>query len=139
KYVLDQGKAAGIPVPALQAFAKAMQKASGADLLKAAEAAEQFVSRNEARVATELAAQNRPATVPGQPRQQVPTPESVEARANLPKLQGYLMEQEQRDSRQPRSPARPPSAMSSELSAALVTVPALIVLLVWRRRHRRTR
>jgi len=139
KYVLEQGKAAGIPVPALKAFAQAMQKASGADVMTSAEAAERFVSRNEARVATELAAENRPITTPPQSSQSVPAPESVEARANGPKLQGYVMEQEQRNSRQPRSPARPASPVSSEVSAVLVTVPALVVLLAWRRRHRRVR
>ena len=51
QYVLDQGRLADIPVPALETFREAMEQALGVDIRSAAEAAEAFVRRNEARPA----------------------------------------------------------------------------------------
>ncbi len=137
KYVLEQGKVTGIPVPALEAFKQAMQHATGADVVKAAQSAESFVARNEVRVAQELAAQSR-STASNAPSAQesVPQPDSVEARA--PTLQGYLMEEQQRRNQAARPVSRPALILTSAASAAVVTIPAIALLLVWRRRHRRS-
>src|SRR5207253_3246146 len=133
-------KAAGIPAPAVDAFTQAMQQATGADVVKAAQSAESFVARNEARVAQELAAQSRPTgSSSPSPQAPAPQPERVEARAGVSALQGYLMEEQQRRNPAARPVSRAPLALSGEASAALVTIPALALLLVWRRRHRRLR
>ena len=47
EYVLEAGADANIPVPLLDAFKQAMEKAIGGDIATAARAAEEFVRRNE--------------------------------------------------------------------------------------------
>ena len=49
RHVMDQGRVAGIPVPALEGFRQAMEQAIGVEITGAAAAAEEFVRRNEAR------------------------------------------------------------------------------------------
>ena len=48
QYVLESGADAGIPLPMLDAFQRAMEEAIGRDIESAARAAEEFVRRNEA-------------------------------------------------------------------------------------------
>src|SRR5690606_187435 len=81
QYVVEQALAAGIPVPAVEAFAAAMEQAIGAPIADLAAAAEEFVQQNEARLAG----------------RQVPGPESVaEESIDSAELKGYLMQSVER-------------------------------------------
>jgi cobaltochelatase CobN len=130
KYVLEQGKAAGIPVPALEQFQRAMEQSMRGTVDQGTATAEGFVTRNEASPPVSPAAAPAAATPPA----------AVQARTAAPSspLEGFLMEQETRD----RTPAasRPSSAPSlgSEWASLLATLPILAILLAWRSRHRRS-
>jgi cobaltochelatase CobN len=50
KYVMDQARIAGIPVPAIEGFQRAMEKATRSSINQTARVTEQFVARNEARI-----------------------------------------------------------------------------------------
>lgn len=64
KYVLEQGKATGIPVPALEGFERAMEKAMGATVTNAASATENFARRNEAAPSSSQVQAPRQAPIP---------------------------------------------------------------------------
>jgi cobaltochelatase CobN len=115
KYVLDEGLRAGIPVPALDGFRRAMEAATGAGIESGAEDAENFVAENDAEMARNL--------------------ETIPARSRIARqLEGYVMEQ-QTDSEP--SPNRPHSDTTrTEYIVLLTGAPVLVLLLLWRRRHR---
>ncbi len=48
KYVVEQARAAGVPVPAIEGFQRAMEQAMGGSIANAAKVTENFVARNEA-------------------------------------------------------------------------------------------
>jgi cobaltochelatase CobN len=115
KYVLEEGRKAGIPVPALEGFQRAMEAATGSAVDPAAEDAENFAAQNDARMARNLAA--------------IPAVSRIARQ-----LEGYVMEQ--RDRSQP-SPVEPTDgAMRPEVQILLTGVPVLLLLLAWRWRHR---
>jgi cobaltochelatase CobN len=132
KFVLDRGRAAGVPVPALDAFQRAMERAMGGSVAQAARASETFARLNESRVAAALAAAPTPAAAARAPQQ------GPVASARVPEpseLQGYLMEQSRR-----QQSAAPPARVDLGLDQPATTVAAMMVLLAlllaWRQRHR---
>jgi cobaltochelatase CobN len=115
EYVLEEGLKAGIPVPALDGFRRSMEEATGVDIETGAEDAQNFVAENNAEMARNLE------TVPAMSRM-------------ASQLEGYVMEQ-QADSEQ--SPTQPNSgATRTEFIVLLTGAPVLLLLLLWRRRHR---
>jgi len=116
KFVMDRGKDLGIPVPALEGFKQAMEKAMGGGVERAARAMEKFVSRNEA--------------PEGSPKEQPVTQNQVPA----PSLQGYVMSVTERNQSSPTSPRK--AAASTGLSSLYVALPVLGFLLGWRWRRR---
>jgi cobaltochelatase CobN len=122
KYVMDQGKAAGIPVPALDGFERAMEKATGGGIAQAANAAEGFASRNETRAVAERAQAQKPNNPQAAP--------SSSAAAPASQLTGFLMEQQERAKEAIQHAIRP--ARSTPWNGLWITVPFLGVLLAWR-------
>ena len=115
KYVMDEGRNAGIPVPVLDGFQRAMEEATGTDIASAAEDAENFVSQNDAQMARNI--------------------ETVPAMSRLARqLEGYVMEQRQTSQQSPNDPTR--GARRTELQVLLTGGPILLLLLLWRRYHR---
>ena len=115
KYVLEEGLKAGIPVPALDGFRRAMEEATGAAIESGAEDAENFAAENDADMARNL--------------------ETVPAMSRMARqLEGYVMEQRANSE---QSLTRPNSGASRPEFVVLLTgAPILLLLLVWRRRHR---
>jgi cobaltochelatase CobN len=115
KYVLDEGRKAGIPVPALEGFRKAIETATGTRIEEAATELSSFASKNDAEMAANLS--------------KVPALSRVATQ-----LKGYLMEARQT---QPdptaTSSRRTPASRWQPLWAG---GPVLIVLLVMRMRRR---
>jgi cobaltochelatase CobN len=135
KYVMEQGKAAGIPVPALENFSKAMEQATGRSIAAASKDAESFAKRNDTREAAETAQANA-AMKPGAPpatAEKAPDPAS-QAPSAAAKLEGYLMEQEKK-AQQTLSKAAP--SRTSEWQGLYVALPVLAMLLAWYVRRRR--
>ena len=116
KYVMERGLRVGIPVPALEGYQAAMEKATGEAIDPAAEREEAFSRQNDARMAARLEA--------------VPAP-SRAAR----QLEGYLMEEHDRSSR-PRNEARR-DAPASQYAAVFASLPVLAILVAWRWRRKR--
>jgi cobaltochelatase CobN len=116
KYVMEEGRKAGIPVPALEGYQKAMERATGESVSAGAERLQTFVQQNEATLAARL--------------EKVPDP-SREAG----QVEGYLMEQQAQQA--PRNPARSDSR-PSEWQALYASLPVLALLLVWRLKRRRS-
>jgi cobaltochelatase CobN len=115
KYVLEEGRKAGIPVPTLDGFQKAMEKATGTQVESAAEDAANFAKRNDAQMAENLS--------------KIPAISRV---AN--QIKGYVMEQRE----QQRDHAASSPDTRSELQSLIVGVPVLAALVAWRwRRGRR--
>jgi cobaltochelatase CobN len=115
KYVLDEARRVGIPVPAIEAYQKTMEQATGTRVESAAEDASNFATRNDAAMAQHLA------TIPAMSRI-----------AN--QLKGYVMEQrDQSKAKAARTSATPPG----ELQPLLVGGFVLLLLLVWRWRRER--
>jgi cobaltochelatase CobN len=115
KYVLEEGRKAGIPVPALDGFQKAMEQATGTNVDAAAEDAANFAKRNDAQVAENLAK----------------TPAITRA-AN--RIKGYVMEQ--RDNSQNKDAASS-EVVRSEVQALAVGIPVIVLLVLWRWRRAR--
>jgi cobaltochelatase CobN len=114
-FVMEQGKAAGIPVPALEGFRRAMERSMGGEITAAAKVTENFVNQNESRIAERLG----PA-----PQGRVPTRQ----------LSGYLMEQQE----QSRTLQRTRTFLrSGNWDALWVGGPVLGLLIAWRWRRRR--
>ena len=130
KYVIDQARAAGIPVPAIDGFQRAMERAMGGTVANTARATDQFVRNNEASTAALEG-------LPPQVSQATPNAPAPGRAAAAFKLQGYLMEESDRSSRS--SAARPLTAGARpEWAAAGVMVPVLACLVAWRWRHKRS-
>ena len=105
-YVIEQGRLANIPLPALETFQQAMEEAIGMDIATAAAAAETFVRRNEAR------------------------PPSL-----TDNLEGFRMEHSLEESEPvPRRPTLP--ADEGAWEGLWVGVPVLGFLIAWRIRRR---
>jgi cobaltochelatase CobN len=115
KYVLEQARAMGIPVPAIEGFQKAMEKAIGNQVSKAAQTAEEFVRRNE-----ELT--------------KVP-PQVTQNRVPAPR-QGYVMEVTERNTAPQRAAQ---VATGGDLDALWISLPVLGMLFAWRWRYRTRR
>jgi cobaltochelatase CobN len=115
KFVMEQGRLAGIPVPALEGYQRAMEKATQESIETGAERQESFARQNDAEMQARLEA--------------VPAP-SRAAR----ELDGYLMEQEQRNT---SAKNRQSDAGGGELAAVWASLPVLGLLVAWRWHRRR--
>ncbi len=125
KYVMEQAKAAGVPVPAIDGFQRAMERAMGGTVAQNSSAAEAFVRRNEAAPA--------PASPPPvQVSQASPVPSPTGA-ATPGQVKGFVMEQTDRS----RPTKAPILAATPQWAAAAATLPVLACLLAWRWRRRR--
>ena len=115
QYVMEEGLTAGIPVPALDGFRRAMEAATGADIETGAEDAENFAAENDAEMARNL--------------------ETVPAMSRMARqLEGYVMAQQITNE---QSPTRPNGgATRTEFVVLLAGAPVLLLLVLWRRRHR---
>jgi len=113
QYVLEQGRAAGIPSPLLDKAQAAFEKAMGEAVAPAAQRLQEFAERNDAREKAEAGA----------------------ARAAPDDLKGYLMEQENRSQRQQSAGTQ--SGQSSPWSTLWWAIPLLSLLLLWRWRESR--
>ena len=113
QYVMEQGLRAGVPVPALEGFKQAMEKATSQAIDPAAESQQSFATQNDAKMAANLAT--------------VPAPSRTARR-----LEGYLMEER---AQEPRNEARRDSAVQ-EYAALWASMPLLAFLLVWRWKRR---
>lgn len=138
KYVMEQGKLAGIPVPALEGFERAMEKAMGGDVAGAARATESFAKRNDAREAKESAqAATAPAVAvnaPQAPSQRLPQASVPDKTSASAQIKGFVMEQQQRAQaafKQTSSVAR-----NGRWNALLIAVPIVALLVAWRWRRR---
>jgi cobaltochelatase CobN len=118
RYVLEQGKTAGIPVPDLDGFQRAMEHATTGAVTTAPKTAET-------------------AQVPAADSQ--PSPQAPQARAAAPQpLKGYVMEA--REQSQPSAPqSTRPAAPSGQWVALFAALPTLALLVFWRFRHHRRR
>jgi cobaltochelatase CobN len=120
KYVMERAKSLGIPTPVVDGFDQAMSKATRKDISKAAQAAEDFVRKNE-----------HPAEQPNYSQQTLTNRELAPAR---PAHQGYLMEvTEQNRSNKPLAQATP----KGEWDGLWVSLPVLALLGAWRWKYRR--
>jgi cobaltochelatase CobN len=116
KYVLEAGKAAGIPVPALEGYQRAMERATGEAVSSGAERLDTFANQNDAEMTARV--------------NTIPAP-SRDAR----NLEGFLMEERQRQAQAQASNRRDASPTTSE--TLTVSLPILGVLLLWRWRRGR--
>jgi len=115
KYVLEEGRKAGVPVPALDGFRKAMETATGTRIEEAATELSSFAQKNDAEMAANLS------KVPAISRMAT-------------QLKGYLMEARQnRPDPAATSPTRTPASPWQPLWAG---GPVVLFLLVWRMRRR---
>ena len=125
KFVLDEAKAAGIPVPLLDQFERAMQKSMGVTVDTAVKSVEQFVARNERAGAT-AAAQASAAP---------PSPQSQARGSGVEQLKGFVMDPQDRTPATVRRQADGP-AVANERAALLMALPIVGLLIVWRLRRR---
>jgi len=109
KYVLEEGRKAGIPVPTLDRFQKAMEAATGQQLDAAAEEAANFAKNNDAQMAENL--------------KKTPVMSRV---ANT--IKGYVMEQH--DKNQPHNSDT--GQVRTEVQALVVGIPVIALLVAWR-------
>ncbi|MBI3046831.1 MAG: cobaltochelatase subunit CobN [Acidobacteria bacterium] len=116
KYVLDEGRKAGIPVPALGCFQQAMEKATGTAVEPAAEDAANFARQNDARMAANLS--------------KVPAVSRVARQ-----LAGYVMERREENASDADPQREAP--LRSEVQVLLTGGPIVALLVLWRRRYRR--
>ncbi len=114
QFVMEQGLKAGVPVPALEGFKQAMEKATGQAIDPAAESMQSFAQKNDAQMAANLA------TVPAPSR-------------TARQLEGYVMEQR---AEAQRNDARRDAA-ANEYAALWASMPVLALLIVWRYKRRR--
>ena len=110
KYVLDEGRKAGIPVPALEQFQKAIEDATGRQVDAAAADEASFAKKNDAEMAENLS--------------KIPAMSRV---ANT--IKGYVMEQ--RDRSQPQK-SQSGETVRTEIQALLVGAPVIALLIAWR-------
>ena len=115
EYVLEEGLKAGIPVPALDAFRRSMEEATGVDIETGAEDAQNFAAENDAEMARNL--------------------ETVPAMIRMARqLEGYVMDQQEATQEAPAAPGA--STTRTEFMVLLTGAPVLLLLLLWRRHHR---
>ncbi|HJZ76814.1 MAG TPA: cobaltochelatase subunit CobN [Vicinamibacterales bacterium] len=112
KYVLEQGKAAGVPVPALDAFQKAMERSMGETVPAAATTAERAAAANES------------------------VPAAGAAKASQP-VKGFVMEQQDRSREKSARLSRQLLQSAPTWAPLAIVVPVFALLVAWRRRHRR--
>ena len=115
KYVLDEGRKMGIPVPALDGFRTAMETATGTRVDEAATELSSFASKNDAEMAANLS------KVPAMSRMAT-------------QLKGYLMEARQ-NQQDPNAKASAPTP-ASRWQPLWAGGPMLVALIVWRMRRR---
>jgi cobaltochelatase CobN len=117
KYVLEEGRKAGIPVPVLDQFQKAIERATGQQVDAAAEDAANFAKQNDAQMAANLAK----------------TP-AISRAANT--IKGFVMEQH--DKSQPQN-SDSGATVRTEVQALLIGAPVIALLIAWRwKRGRRS-
>jgi cobaltochelatase CobN len=116
KYVLDEARKVGIPVPAVEAFRKTMEDATARQVESAADEQTNFAQRNDTQMAANL--------------ERIP---AISRMANT--IKGYVMEQ--RDQSREQASQQTAAAARGELQALAVGLPVLAMLIVWR--WRRTR
>jgi cobaltochelatase CobN len=115
KFVIDQGRKMGIPVPALEGFQKAMESATRESISAGAERLDSYVQQNEATLTARLE------SVPAPSRQ-------------VSEIEGLVMEERTNakerlnDTRQDNTP--------SEWQALAASLPVLGLLLAWRWKRR---
>jgi cobaltochelatase CobN len=110
KYVLEEGRKVGIPVPVLDQFQKAIETATGQQVEAAAEDAANFASQNDARMAENLA------KVPAMSRA-----------ANA--IKGFVMEQHDKSQQQNSESGE---TLRTEVQALVVGIPVIALLVAWR-------
>jgi cobaltochelatase CobN len=128
EYVIEQAKAAGLPVPSVEAFQKAVEQAVQGSIPELAAAAREFISRNEAAIAT----------------RQVPGPEAVTAKPTVDaaELRGYLMQSlKQQQSEEEKASAKPEARAADAAEAerrgfVLIALALFALLALWRWRWR---
>jgi cobaltochelatase CobN len=131
RFVMEQGKIAGVPVPALEGFQRAMEQAMGSDLARAAQNAEAFAKQNESRAAAAAAPLVAGIPVPQAPAPPAPAPDKA---PSADQFKGFLMEQQERV--QAALNQATPVMRSRQWDALYVAVPVVALLLVWRTRRR---
>jgi cobaltochelatase CobN len=117
KFVMEQGRRMGVPVPSLEGFQKAMEQATGDRIDAAAERLDSFSRSNDARVMARLEA--------------VPAPSR-----NVRQIAGQVMEARQTTSTNPRNKVRRDAA-APEWQVAAASLPILVLLVAWRYGRRR--
>jgi len=116
KFVMEQGRKMGIPVPALEGFQQAMEQATQEGITAGAERLDTYVQQNDAKLAARL--------------ERVPAPSRL-----VQEIEGLVMEertnanQRLHDTRGDNTP--------SEWQALAASLPVLGLLLVWRLKRRR--
>jgi len=110
KYVLDEARKVGIPVPALEQFQKAIEDATGQRVNAAAEEEADFAKKNDAEMAGNLS--------------KIPAMSRV---ANT--IKGYVMEQHDKSQPQKSSSG---DTVRTEVQALLVGTPVIALLIAWR-------
>jgi cobaltochelatase CobN len=115
KYVIEQGRRLGVPVPALDGFQKVMEQATGTNVDAAAEDAANFARRNDAQMAQNLS--------------RIPAISRV---AN--QIKGFVMERREQATASPTSTLTP---VRSQLQVLMLGAPVLAALLAWRWHRRR--
>jgi cobaltochelatase CobN len=119
QYILERGRALGIPVPALDGFQQAMERVTAKSIADAARQLNEFVQKNEARIESQWSSLAEP--VPGQ--------------ATAAKLAGYLMEVREQNRAAVSQAVRSSSGVEQPWEGLWVGLPVLGFLLVlrWRR------
>ena len=117
KFVMDEGRRMGIPVPALEGFQKAMEGATRESITAGAERLDSYVQQNEAKITARL--------------ENVPAPSR-----GVSEIEGLVMEERTNQKQRLNDTRRDP--MPSEWQALATTLPVLALLVAWRWKRRRT-
>lgn len=120
KYIVERAKSMGIPVPAIEGFQTAMEKAIGQEISTAAKAAENFVEKNESQQAQDQTISQVPSqTAPGAPQQK-----------------GFLMEAQEQIKQAASKAAQSRPLVGNPWTGLWVGLPVLALLFNWRQRHK---
>lgn len=123
EYVIEQGLAAKIPLPDLEAFQAAIEEAIGAPIVELAAAAAEFARTNEARLEA----------------RQIPGPEAVaEPTIESAELQGYLMQTLEEPRPMDEVIPEPRRLGNQTWTGVWLALAILGLLFLWRWRHSRT-
>jgi len=117
KFVMEEGRRMGIPVPALEGFQKAMEHATEESIQSGAERLDSYVQQNDATLAARL--------------ESVPAPSRI-----VQEIEGFVMDQ--RDASKQRMNDTRQTATPNEWQAIAFSLPILGLLLVWRWKRRRS-